>query len=122
MKYKKVFLVMAAVSLYAPAVHAAPFCVKKLGMPDECSYYDPAECRKRSAQVSGVCGINSTEIRLQPGVGKYCIVDANHVSMCHYVDRTTCDSDAIKHGAVCVEFPTVGVQPNPYKIDPNSKY
>ncbi len=123
MKYEKILLAAAtAIILYAPALHAAPFCVEKQGMPAECNFYDAVECRKRSEQVSGVCSVNPAEIRLQPGVGKYCVVDSNHVSMCQYADRTSCDNDAVRYGAVCIEYPSADVQPNPYRIDPNSKY
>lgn len=121
-KYKKMALAVVMMCLYAPVSHAAPFCVQKQGMPDDCSYYDVAECRQRSQQESGVCSVNVSEMRLQPGTGKYCLVDSKHISMCQYADRTSCDNDATRYGAVCVEFPENQVQPNPYRIDPNSKY
>jgi hypothetical protein len=88
----------------------------------ECSYYDARECRKRAAQLAGVCAANPDELKLQPGVGKYCLVQSSRVSMCNYADRTSCDNEAVRQGAVCVEFPSGGVQPNPYRLDPNSKY
>ena len=115
-------LLVIASMAYAPALFAAPFCVQKQGLPPDCNYYDAVQCRQRAGQLAGVCAVNDAEIKLQPGIGKYCVVNSSHVSMCDYADRTTCDGDAMRSGAVCVEFPASQVQLNPYKIDPNSKY
>lgn len=121
-KYTYIVLLGAAFATYAPALLAAPFCVTKQGLPLDCNYYDAVQCRNRAQQLSAVCTVNEAEITLQPGIGKYCVVNSSRVSMCSYTDRTTCDSDAMRSGGVCVDFPGKKVQPNPYDIDPNSKY
>ena len=118
-----VFLGMALIAgCYSPVLEAAPFCAEAQGLPKECNYYDATECRKRAAQLNGVCTANPAELQLQPGTGKYCLVDSSRISMCRYADRTTCENDAARQGAVCIEFPSRDVQPNPYRLDPNSKY
>lgn len=121
-KYIAGLMLGFTVAGFAPTAFAAPFCVEQQGLAKDCNYYDATQCRQRSQQVGGVCSINDAEVKLQQGVGKYCVVNSNHVSMCSYADRTTCDSEAARSGAVCVEFPESQVQPNPYRIDPNSKY
>ncbi len=121
-KYILLVCVGLVAGLYAPSLYAAPFCVEVQGLPKECNYYDAIQCRNRAAQAAGVCTANAAELQLQPGTGKYCLVDSNRVSMCRYADRTSCENDAIRQGAVCIEFPSGDVQPNPYRLEPNSKY
>lgn len=121
-KYKKVLLAGLAMSLYAQGLHASPFCAGGQGLPQECIYNDAAECRKNAMRISGLCTVNTAEVHIQPGVGKYCLVYSTLVTMCTYIDRTSCDRDAMRNGAVCIESPSSNVQKDPYLSDPNSKY
>lgn len=120
-KYKLLML-SVAFGLYVAPVLASPFCVSVQGIAPQCIYDDVTQCRQRAQQLNGLCTPNAAEVRLQPGVGKYCLVYSNHASMCNYSDRSTCDADAQRNGAVCMDFPSSEVQENPYRKDPNSKY
>ncbi|HEU5048438.1 MAG TPA: hypothetical protein VFT64_11425 [Rickettsiales bacterium] len=121
-KYKGLAVSFLLGSLYASPLYASPFCVSVQGMTPECIYTDVMECRQRAQQLNGLCTPNNAEFHLQPGIGKYCLVYSSRVSNCIYHDRNSCDAEAARNGAVCMESPSSEVQPDPYHQDPNSKY
>jgi len=122
MKKYKVLWLITVISSFASGVHAAPFCVSQQGLNPECIYTDAIECRKRAAQMNGLCYANPAELNLQPGIGKYCVVYSDHTSSCIYTDRTSCDNDAVRNGGLCVEAPNSNVQQDPYSKDRNTTY
>lgn len=117
--YKKFLLLALLPIFYAQALQAAPFCVQVQGIPPECIYDDAVQCRKRAAELGGLCAPNAAEITIPAGTGRYCIVDSNRIVQCNYVDRTSCNNDAVRGGGACMEAPNQGVQPDPYRQDPN---
>lgn len=116
-------LLLAAAMLYAPGVLAAPFCVQAQGIPPECYYDDASQCRKRAAELKGLCVANRAELAVTAfGAGKYCMVDSHRIVQCIYIDRASCDADAARHDAACIDAPVDAVQPDLYKQEPNRKY
>ncbi len=113
---------LTAGCLLPGALSAAPFCVSVTGLPDQCMYYDTAQCSARATQLGGVCTANPAELKVTGGSGRYCLVDSNRVAQCTYPDRDTCTADASRKGAICVDSLIVGVQPNLFMSNPEQRY
>lgn len=109
-------------ALYAHPLLAAPFCVESQGIPPECIYVDAGQCRQRAHEQKGLCVVNPDELTIGTGTGKYCLVDSSRIVQCNYSDFTSCDAEAKKQGAVCIETVTSNIQRDPYQLDPNRKY
>src|SRR5262245_38627424 len=117
---RKIFLLSAFI-FYALPSYAAPFCVQTQTAPVQCEYVDAAACRKRANELQAICVANPAELKLTPGIGKYCLVDSSRISQCIYTDRTSCEQDAARANGVCIENTTENVQQDPYQSDPNRK-
>jgi hypothetical protein len=116
-------LFLALLFALAPAghrAHAAPFCVQTNELPPQCDYVDPAECRKRAAELKGFCIAKKDEVVFQPGIGSYCVVDGSRQALCDYFDRTSCDFDARRANGVCIENIKSGEQVDPFQHDTNT--
>lgn len=96
--------------------HAAPLCVEALGIPRQCVFVDPGECRREAIRQGGNCTANPAQLRTPAGSGRFCTVEGGDALVCAYVDRATCQAEAIRRGGACVEAtPAPGAAPN---IDP----
>jgi hypothetical protein len=95
---------------------AAPFCLQSQAIPPQCNYYDAAECQNDAARQGGVCSANPSELRLQPGIGQYCLATSYGVALCVYPDRGSCMVEAARQHAACTQAPNVapGREPDPY--------
>lgn len=99
------------------------FCLEVEGLPSQCIYDDPAECRARAIQLSGICDLNPLEAKVSPGYGPFCLVFANRVSQCVYSDRNSCEYEAARNGAsVCVQNNLAGLQTSPFRYIPQRAY
>lgn len=99
----------------SPAV-AAPFCIQSEAVPPQCNYYDAHQCQQEAARQGGICSVNPQQLTLQPGIGQYCMVTSEGVSLCNYADMSTCQKAAARQDAACTEAPNVAParSPNPY--------
>lgn len=95
---------------------AAPFCIQSQALPPQCNYYDAAECQSDAARQGGVCEANPQQLTLQPGVGQYCLVTSDGVSLCIYPDRGSCQADALRQHGACTTAPNIqpGRAPDPF--------
>lgn len=95
------------------AAPAAPFCVDQEGVPLQCLYVDPNECRQEANRVGGRCAVNPGELKTPIGLGKYCIVEAVGVIACDYDDYSRCADEGAQRGTACV-----AATPPPQKVKP----
>lgn len=97
---------VAAVLLAAHAAAAAPFCVVGQGVPPQCLYADPSDCRVRAAQLNGTCAANPEEFSMPVSAGPYCVTDATRSLTCGYLDLRSCTLAAERRqGSVCIAGP-----------------
>ncbi len=82
---------------------AAPFCLELDGVAPQCDYVDVAACRRRAAKISGSCIANPEEISLPKDIGDYCVIDATLSYECMYPDRASCEDEAKRRNAVCMD-------------------
>jgi len=56
-------------------------------------------------------------VHISGGVGHYCLLTSNQVSMCIYASRDSCDRDARQQRGVCIDAPTRPESPaaDPYR-------
>ena len=109
-------------ALYTPPAYAALFCAVAQGLTQECIYDDPALCRKRAAQIGGVCNANRDELYLVQGDYNFCMVSPSGYGECFYQDRASCDQAANRSGGACVTRVQPIEQPDPYENDPKKLY
>lgn len=111
-------------SLLPGAVIAAPFCLTIQGIAPQCIYDDPASCKQRAAQLSGICTVNVDEVTSHTGAEKFCSVDATRIPQCIYADRTGCDN-VQQAGSICV-YNTFQQNKDdvadPFAADPNRNF
>lgn len=115
-------LLSVVVLFFAGSTAASPFCVAVPGLPRECIYSDTRECSKRAIQLGGSCDINSDEVDLPVGIGKYCLVNSSRVIQCIFPDRLSCAISAGNDGAICVDSSPEDSQPDPFREDTNRTY
>ena len=105
-------------TLLAAPAGAAPFCVAQQGIPNQCLYFDPAECKLRAQQLGGNCAANPGEVATTNAstTSPYCITGPNY-SSCKFIDRGACEAEAARMGVACVEgtTPPAGATPDPYR-------
>jgi hypothetical protein len=116
------FALLALCVPTAPA-HAAMFCVEVEGLPSQCIYDDPAQCRARATELAGICDLNPAQAQVRPGFGPFCLIYAGRTSQCVYSDRDGCEAEAARNrSSICVQNNLAGKQPNPYSYDPGKAY
>jgi hypothetical protein len=101
---------------------AATFCLQIRGIPPQCEYADAAQCRKRANELQAVCVVNTAEITLPEGIGRFCVVDSSRTAQCLYNDRTSCETEATRANAVCIDNSPIGTQPDPHQSNPGRSY
>lgn len=99
-----VFLLLAlGIGLLWPAgARAGLFCVYAAAITPQCFYDDPALCRQRADQLSGVCMANPKEITMPVGYENYCLVYSSRTVECIYADFASCNRAAARSNAACV--------------------
>lgn len=108
-------------SPFFPAL-AEPFCVEAYGIPKECYYSDPEECRKRAAQMAGICTVNPDLFSFPEGEGSYCLVVAAGVVHCLYSDARSCESEAARNKGICVRNPNRRAPSDPFRYNSEVYY
>lgn len=108
----------AAVALFAAPAMAAPYCVNIQGITPQCLYFDAHQCRTQAQRSGGSCAINPTEVTLPSGgTYPYCVTGPGYTS-CKFVDRGSCEAEAGRQRASCVESFSAGAAsapPDPYR-------
>jgi Protein of unknown function (DUF3551) len=123
MKKKNTLLFLAVIATFPLSANAAPFCVQGQGFPAMCEFDDAAQCRTRARELNGQCILNAAEFKLDTRPAeRYCVVDSSKTALCIYADRTSCEDEAVRKGAVCVEVYPSDIKDNPYQFDPARKY
>jgi hypothetical protein len=123
LNFRKTLFIMLAFALPSQPLLAAPFCVQTQTTPQQCDYFDAAQCRTRAAELNGYCVANPGELVISPGgTGRYCLVLSSRHTQCLYADRTSCEKDAVSANGVCMENAPASVQEDPYRYDINRKY
>ena len=108
---------VAGLALVATPAVAAPYCINIQGITEQCLYFDANECRIQAQRAGGSCDVNPTEVTLpSAGTYPYCVVGAGY-SACKFVDRGSCDAEARRLKANCVQSFTASASapPDPYR-------
>lgn len=117
-------LLLCCAGFMAPSLaHAATFCLRQQGGQPQCLYDDAAECRRRAAQINGLCTVNPDMIPILPTNGKICLVSSGLAVSCVYIDRGSCEKEAQRRkDSVCVDSTQQGVQTDPHRENPARQY
>ena len=112
------FIPLLAAVLVAGQAAAAPFCVQVEGLPLQCLFVDPGQCRQEADRQGGICAANPAEFTTPAGGMPFCTVESGNVSTCMYPDRASCDTEGRQRGGACIEAVPAKppIQPNPYQI------
>ena len=118
---KKLALVFGLLLAAAPAA-AGTFCLKLRGEQPQCFYDDAGDCRRRAAQLNGLCTVNPDMLTITATNGQFCLVTSTRAIMCDYPDRGSCEQEARRHNGACIDSTVQGIQPNLHREDPNLPY
>ncbi len=114
--------VVLAVFLAPTLSHAGAFCVRPQGQQPQCLYDDAGECRRRAAQLSGVCTANPDVLTITATNGQFCLVTTGGAMLCAYLDRASCEKEADRKNGVCIDSTVQGVQPDLHRDMPGRLY
>lgn len=106
----------------AGTAHAGAFCLKPPGQQPQCLYDDAGECRRRAAQLNGVCTANPDVLTITATNGQFCLVTTGGATLCAYLDRASCDREAVRKNGVCIDSTVQGVQPDLHRELPGRQY
>jgi len=98
---KKLLIAAFSTVLSAHAM-AAPFCVDVTGLPQQCLYVDPNQCRTEAARQGGQCIANVNEVKTPSRAQAFCLVTAGNAMSCTYPDRADCDRDSVRLKGACI--------------------
>lgn len=116
-------LCFSTLSLVPGSGHAATFCLKIQGvLQPECIYDDAGECRARAAQINGLCTVNPDKMTITATNGQFCLITSGGAVLCSYLDRASCNKDALKQNGVCVDSTVAGAQPDLHRNMPGRLY
>lgn len=104
------------------AAQAGAFCLKPPGQQPQCLYDDAGECRRRAAQLNGVCTANPDVLTITATNGQFCLVTTGGATLCAYLDRGSCDREAVRKNGVCIDSTVQGVQPDLHRELPGRQY
>ena len=109
---------MVAATMFAGPAGAAPYCVAQQGIPNQCLFFDPGECKLRAQQLGGSCAANTAELPVASAspTFPYCVTGPGY-SACKFADRGACEAEAARMGVACVEGTAIatGAPPDPYR-------
>lgn len=109
---------IAAVAMLASPAAAAPYCVNLQGITAQCLYFDANQCRAQARRAGGSCAVNPAELTLPAGGSyPYCLTGPGYTS-CKFADRGSCEAEAGRQRATCVESFAAGAAsapPDPYR-------
>ena len=95
-------LIVAFSAAYSVGALASPFCVDVTGLPQQCYYADPNQCRVEATRQGGQCIANANEVSTPPRSQAFCLITAGNAMSCTYPDRADCDRDSRRIGGACV--------------------
>jgi hypothetical protein len=104
--------------LSAPgSARASTFCVAGAAMPPQCLYEDVRGCVKAAAPPNTFCTINPEVGLIYYGSQRYCTVQSDRLAQCMFVDRSQCNQEAYRNGAICIDREEIKDDLNPFRYD-----
>jgi hypothetical protein len=102
--FVRIGLLYLCFSLSPFSTYGAPYCLSIPGVPPQCIYFDTHDCFREAGKQRGNCSLNAAEVTLPAyGSGRFCMVLNGPVIDCSYVDRRSCDDQAIGRSGICID-------------------